>query len=326
MMEQWRSRKTPRGFGCLAFMLAALAFGTCLLPIAVDAESAFGVVLGIPSLAVFSMVLVAFSVLGPGSLWLRWFGGLAIGILWFVVFCWTIAGVGGPPDFAEVLVGVLMLPSSLLALQMPLFVYQLLTGNRLLPKGTVPRDQPPRRGQFTISQIMQATAIIAVVLSCPRLAMYVDGGLTQLDFWSVQLFLGIVLLVVCCMFFLPAWLAGLSSAPVGKCSLPLAVYGFVLSCFFPLLIAAGSHDIESFVKVVISSVGTLYLILFGGFFAIRLLCASGFYVYRPESIATDEVATDEVATDGVVTDVVVTDVVATDTTDTAQDIEEVPRE
>ena len=197
------------------------------------------------------------------------------------VFCGVLAATFGSWDGSAVPIALLVLPSVLLFVQLPVLVFHLLTGVRLLPEGTVPRETSAARGQFTIAQMMQATAIVAFVLACVRSGMSLSGAPAGLgDWFSILLPLG-ALLGVSCLLFLPALTAGLSDRPMRECSVWLGVYWFVLTVLLGMW-ADVDNSIEA-ADFVIGFSMTLASILFGGFFIVRVLRANGFYVYRPGS-------------------------------------------
>lgn len=281
MMTETDAHDRDHGFGCLACTVSALAIGACLLPGAGEMGGVSAAALPLGAFALVAMLLAVFGVLGPGRLLVRWIGTLVLGGVLLFVFCGVLAATFGSWDGSAVPIALLVLPSVLLFVQLPVLVFHLLTGVRLLPEGTVPRETSAARGQFTIAQMMQATAIVAFVLACVRSGMSLSGAPAGLgDWFSILLPLG-ALLGVSCLLFLPALTAGLSDRPMRECSVWLGVYWFVLTVLLGMW-ADVDNSIEA-ADFVIGFSMTLASILFGGFFIVRVLRANGFYVYRPGS-------------------------------------------
>ena len=136
---------------------------------------------------------------------------------------------------------------------------------------------------------MQFTAIAAFALASLRMAILLDNNAPRLDAWRDTVVPGLFLLTASSLLFLPASAAGLSRASIGKCALWLTIHWLILSIASALYAVFDGSILVGVFVLWIASVS--FLILFGGFFIISILCVSGFYVYRPGrgSLAQNEI-------------------------------------
>ena len=138
-------------------------------------------------------LLAIWGVLGPLGASARLIVTLAIGVLLMTSFGVGVAVVEPPGNnLGEIVSTVLFLPLVLLATQLPLWVFRLITGGRITHVSVHPAQSPITHGQFGVRHVMGGTLVVALALGLASSAMQV------LDVQGME---GWIPLLVVCLYF-----------------------------------------------------------------------------------------------------------------------------
>ena len=230
--------------GAVCAMALLLALGNLLfLPILSGGGPGMGVVV-LATIWMGSMTgqfgLVAmWGVLAPQSLLVRLGSTVALGAvlaLGFVAGCILATQAHGPrpAEFSSALCGaMLLLPLSVASVQVPLWIARLCLGWQVGHIQMI--DKLGRPTQFSLANMMTATALIAVLLALNQPASWLLGAPAQ-ELWIFAGLYSLGAILLSALITLPAIYALLRHNSLGRGFVIMLIYGFVVFAGFSLVL------------------------------------------------------------------------------------------
>jgi hypothetical protein len=282
MADRSQADPTPPGFSTLVLVFLTSAASICLfVPALIYATRSpavggayFGIYVGSNAL------LATWAALGTHRFWTRQLGTIVSALVLGVCLHIGLFGMmGNGFDLGDCAGFLALLPTVMLAAQMPLWIARMLLGWRIVPVAHADSASAPSGRQFNIAQLMFVTAAIAVALTLGQWG----GSLLARTRWAGVLVASVVSLSVSLLIILPCAGSVFLLRQAARGGLMTAVYAAMLTVAGFLLLASLKPGAP---PELIGLLGGLATGVFGSLWAgLFLLRRAGYHMVRSQRSA-----------------------------------------